>query len=238
MTQLALSLSEETIASARGSLYWLLSLAFKYPVAAIFDAYQRGAFFDDLHDRLAEAPHLQDAAVTLGDSEEAMRAYLDGLTLKDLQVAYTQIFDVGAPQPPCPPYEGIHRPGMERTVVLLQISELYKHFGLAMSEEEGKRELPDHLSAELQFMNFLTFKEAQAREEGTAELLHGYRLAQRDFLERRLHQWLPAFTTKLAQVAANPFYAGVAGLTLDLVRCDFDWVSAELAAEQPCESET
>ena len=54
---------------------------------------------------------------------------------------------------------------------MLEVSEFYKHFGLNMNQEEGKRELPDHLCAELEFLHFLTFKEAQARgrrQRGTA----------------------------------------------------------------------
>lgn len=219
--------------SARGSLYWLLAAVFKYPSQEIFAAYRNGTFFDELNHALVDTPHAEGLTEALNDLERDLRPCISRITFTDLQVAYSKTFDVGAPQPPCPPYEGHYRPGIERTVVLLEVSEFYKHFGLAMSEEEGKRELPDHLSPELQFLSFLTFKEGQAREEATPELLRGYLLAQRDFLERHLLQWLPAFCTKLKQGQTSPFYSTLAELTLDLLQSEHAWLDSELAPQQP-----
>jgi len=75
----------------------------------------------------------------------------------------------GAPEPPCPPYEDTYRKGLEKTVILLAVSEFYKHFDLKMDPGEGKRKLADHVSAELEFRHFLTFKEAQARKRPRPE---------------------------------------------------------------------
>jgi putative dimethyl sulfoxide reductase chaperone len=233
MNPAVLTLPSQVTASARGGLYWLLSLVFKYPAPEVYAAYRDGTFFDELHHAMVDTPHLERLTETLNDLERDLRPCISRISFKELQVAYTKTFDVGAPQPPCPPYEGHYRSGIERTAVLLEVSEFYKHFGLTMSTDEGKRELPDHLAAELQFLSFLTFKEGQAREEGTTELLHGYLLAQRDFLGRHLLQWLPAFCKKLQEGNASPFYAGLAELSEELARCDFDWLSAELGAEQP-----
>ena len=102
----------------------------------------------------------------------------------------------------------------------------YKHFGLAMNREEGKREVPDHISAELEFMHFLTFKETQAIEEGTEDLLQGYLLAQKDFLQQQLYQWLPAFVEKLEAACPMPFYVALGRLVSGVVVAELEQVKS------------
>lgn len=212
----------------RSCVYQLLSLAFKYPTPAVFAAYQDGEFLSELEENLVRLPHLK----ALADETDSLRTKvqndLAGVSFQGFEVDFTRTFDVGAPEPPCPPYEGAHRPGVEKTAILLAISEFYKHFGLKMDPTEGKRELPDHLSAELEFLHFLTFKEAQARKEETEELLKGYLTAQRDFLQRHPVGWLPMFYEKLKKSDVMPFYVQLAKITADIVRCDLEWLNAEL----------
>lgn len=212
----------------RSSIYRLLSLAFKYPTPEVFDAYQDGDFFSQIEEYLVRLPHLKALADEVADLRTKVENDLTGVSFQDFEVDFTRTFDVGAPEPPCPPYEGANRPGVEKTAILLAISEFYKHFGLKMNPSEGKRELPDHLSAELEFLHFLTFKETQARKEETEELLKGYLTAQRDFLQRHPAEWLPVFYEKLNKSDVMSFYVQLAKITSDIVRCDLDWLNAEL----------
>ncbi len=227
MSNAAVSIPAEPDANIRGNVYWLLSLVFKYPSADVFAAHQRGDLLGALGESLSRVPHLEGPSRDVRRVERQLGSHLKGLGFEDFQVAYTRTFDVGAPEPPCPPYEGIYRHGAERTAVLLEVSEFYKHFGLAMNREEGKRELPDHLSAELEFLHFLTFKEAQARQEGTDELLQGYLLAQKDFQHLHLLQWLPPFCARLQKAAFDPLYAELAGVTHEVVRRDHAWLCSQ-----------
>ncbi len=101
-----------------------------------------------------------------------------------------------------------------------------------MSRDEGKREHPDHLCAELEFLHFLTFKEAQAVEDGNTELLKGYRLAQKDFLKRHLIQWVPKFHGRLQSSARFPFYTELARITSVFLAQDMELVTKNLEEEQ------
>ncbi|VVB94371.1 Putative dimethyl sulfoxide reductase chaperone [uncultured archaeon] len=139
------------------------------------------------------------------------------MTLAEFETEFTRTFDV--PAPSCPPYEGIYY-GKPRTAVMLEVSEFYNCFGLRMSQEEGKREFPDHISAELEFLHFLTFKEAHAI--GNGETSKGYQLAQKDFLERHLILWVPEFCRKLQNSAGIPFYAWLGQITSRFVTCEFE----------------
>jgi putative dimethyl sulfoxide reductase chaperone len=212
----------------RSSVYKLLALAFKYPTPEVFEAYRDGDFIAALWDDMSRLPHLQSLVKEEAESQHKVKKELEGVTFQDFEVGYTRTFDVGAPQPPCPPYEGVYRQGVERTALMIEVSEFYKHFGLAMSKEDGNRELPDHLSAELEFLHFLTFKEAQAMAEDTPDLLKGYVLAQKDFLERHMVSWLPKFCEKLQSSTKTPFFRELAGTALKFVQADFDLTKSRL----------
>jgi DMSO reductase family type II enzyme chaperone len=212
----------------RSTIYKLLSRAFRYPTKEIFHAFQSGEYMNEMLEALSAVPHLQSLAAERDQSAEKSREQLNGVSYADFEVNFVRTFDVGASKPPCPPYEGFYRKEKGQTTIMLEVSEFYKHFGLAMDQDDGKRELPDHLCAELEFLHFLSFKEAQAREEENSELLEGYLLAQKDFLERHLSQWLPDFADKLQTSAYEPFYAELARLATDVTKLDHAWVTSTL----------
>ncbi|MBI1987027.1 MAG: molecular chaperone TorD family protein [Nitrospinae bacterium] len=119
-------------------------------------------------------------------------------TLEELQEAYTSLFDVGAGGPPCSLYEGSYV-GWGRTQLFEELLRFYEFFGLELSP--SVRELPDHLTVELEFMHYLTFQEAQAEDPSS------YRLAQRDFLARHLARWVPLMVERLIQSTGSGFFA-------------------------------
>lgn len=212
----------------RSTIYKLLSLAFHYPTEDLIHAFQNGEYMNELLAALSAIPHLQSLAAEWDQSAEKSREQLNGVSFADFEVNFVRTFDVGTSTPPCPPFEGFYRKEKGQTTIMLEVSEFYKHFGLAMDQDDGKRELPDHLCAELEFLHFLSFKETQAREEENSELLEGYLLAQKDFLERHLCQWLPDFAEKLQTSTYEPFYAELARLATDVTKLDHEWVTSTL----------
>lgn len=196
----------------RSSALRLLALPFRPPVEEVFEAFRSGEYREALGEHAARIPHL--AAALAGEAEplEAARAGLEGTSFAEFEVAFAGTFVAGFPAPPCPPYEGEVRKKDSRTEIMLEVAEFYKHFGLRVSQEEGKREPPDHLRAELEFLQFLCLKEAQARREGTPALLHGYVLAQRDFLARHLAVWARPFAEALRASAKRAWFGATAAL--------------------------
>lgn len=212
----------------RSRLYKLLSLGYRYPDAESFEALQSGEYMAAVWDCIYGVPHLECLAADQAGLMNTMRGSLEGGTLLDLEVGFNQTFEVGAPEPPCPPYEGLFRPDESRTSLMMEIAEFYKHFGLQMNQEEERHELPDHLCSELEFLHFLTFKEAQAGKENFAGLQQGYILAQKDFLERHPLKWLTKFAAKLEECSTIPFYASLGRITAEFVSCDYVHVAKHL----------
>jgi hypothetical protein len=76
----------------------------------------------------------------------------------------------------------------------------YNHFGLTLAE--APRELPDHISTQLEFLHFLAFREAEAWRDGRDP--GPWQRAGRDFLERHPGRWVPKLRERLASRSALP----------------------------------
>ena len=213
--------------AVRSDLYKLLSLGFRYPAPVVFKTFQNGEFLDELWNNISSLPHLNDLMIEQASLSRKVKNDLNGITFADFEIKFVQTFDVGAPLPPCPLYEGMYR-SEPRTAIMLEVSEFYRHFGLLMSQKEGKREMPDHLSAELEFLHFLTFKEAHAIRDNDMEVLQVCLLAQKDFLERHLMQWVPKFSGKLQSLASVPFYLQLAQITSIFLTCELELVNSSI----------
>ncbi|MCU7842779.1 MAG: molecular chaperone TorD family protein [Candidatus Thiodiazotropha sp. (ex Monitilora ramsayi)] len=209
----------------RSRLYLLLAVGFRYPSREIFAALKNGIYQAEIGECIECLPHISTLPAVTAESGLGPLPMLREMPFEEFESLYTASFEVGYPEPPCPLYEGIYRGG-ERTQYMLRVSSYYKHFGLVMSQGDGRREVPDHLSAELEFMHFLTFKENQANEEGTEELLQGYLRAQKDFLQQQLSQWLPGFVKRLQTGCRIPFYVALGHLIHDVILSELEHVKS------------
>ncbi len=213
--------------ATRSAVYKLLSLGFGYPAPALFKAFQNGEFLTELWDNISALPHQQHLMEEKTVITRTVRDELEGITSGDLESVFIQTFDAGIPAPPFPLYEGSYR-GEPRTSIMLEISEFYKHFGLVTCQKEGKREFPDHLCTELEFLHFLTFREAEAVMDNEHDLLKGYLLAQKDFLERHLMLWVPKLCNRLQSSSHVPLYTQLAMITSIFITNDLEWLSTGL----------
>ncbi|TLD42477.1 MAG: Cytoplasmic chaperone TorD [Candidatus Jettenia ecosi] len=211
----------------RSYLYKLLSLGFRYPTPETFQTFQNGEFLARLWSTISLLPHVKFLKAEHAEQGKKAQNSLGKNTFEDFVVKVIQTFDCGIPEPPCPPYEGFYR-NRSRTAVMLDITEFYKHFGLAMSKRDGKCELPDHLCAELEFLHFLAFKEAHARINEDSKFLEGYLLAQKDFLSRHPVQWIPKFYDSLCNRADIPFYNSLTRVTVTFITHELELITSRV----------
>ena len=194
----SLGTQEGTAAAAHSRLYRLLADSFLYPARESFDEIKTGRLRDYVVETCQELPY-------------ALEPAFDGLVASgdyvDFQSEFLSLFEVGQGMPPCPLYSGIFRGG--RKAVMEELARFYSYFGLSI--EHGSGELPDHLTTELEFMHFLTFKELTALHQQKDPA--PYRRAQADFLERQLTSWLPLLEKRLQGLEPPPFYTALAWLT-------------------------
>ena len=126
------------------------------------------------------------------------------------------------------PYESSYRDpyGMLMSEYAVAVLEQYREDGIALSADF--KELPDHISAELEYMAYLCAKEAQAGEDGEAEEVLKFRRRQHLFLQEHLGVWLPEFCRNVLTSADTSFYRCVGTVTKELVHWDKHQLSLSL----------
>jgi len=215
--QADLSTDEEFQGAARSRMYRLLASALTFPEEIFHRAALGGEFLSEVLEIAAGLPY----PLPLAEGEPLRTALGDAPTdYVEFQSEYVRLFDVGVPRPPCALYGGLYLGS--RRAVMEEVTRFYNHFGLSLGGES--RELPDHITTELEFMHFLSFQEVSAlqreKDRGT------YLRAQRDFLQRHLARWVPQVRTLAEKQGAAPFFLGLVGLTEAFLLADLAYVAS------------
>ncbi len=208
----------------RSQMYRFLAECFRYPSADFLKIATDGGHLQTTLAIMHEVPF----EVRMDEGALSGRL-LEGVSQDDFEAEFVRIFDAGPGGPPCPLYEG--RYAADKKVNMEDLVRFYNHFGLSVAEAQ-ERELPDHVTAELEFMHYLAFKEVLAlqRDEDPAP----YCFAEIDFLGRHLAKWLPQLHEKTGKIhqlnipdlcePAISFYAAVIGLSADFCRADLEYL--------------
>lgn len=100
----------------------------------------------------------------------------------------------------------------------MAVLELYAEGGFEI--DDGFRELPDHVAAELEFLYLLLFRRAEALRNANADDDARYRDLQRRFLDEHLGRWAAPFAAAIQDGAQSAFYRELAALTEGFVRSE------------------
>ncbi|NJD65815.1 MAG: hypothetical protein FIB00_11335 [Chloroflexi bacterium] len=142
-------------------------------------------------------------------------ASIDGsVSQEDFQAEYLRLFEIGDASGPAASLHGGAYTG-DRTKRLEEVVRFYEYFGLKASAEDPRP--ADHLATELEFMKFLTLKEATS---ASPRLQASFRRAQQDFLERQLLPWLPELVRRTTDLSPMPFWGWAVTTADDFVRTD------------------
>ncbi len=202
----------ETTTLARSALYAALAEAFALPAEGSFPQTAQ---------RLLDALSVAGEVCTAPDfraAREDLRAFLRDPTLvtngyvSTMRVVYARLF-VGPGRPAAHPYESVYRhpEGWVMGPWAVQVRRDYEAEGLSLPADS--RELPDHVSLELDFMAHLTAGEAAAWADGQPAVAAEWRRKEFAFLRDHLARWLPAFCGRVLAATDHPFYAPLARLT-------------------------
>ncbi len=189
---------------ARSKCYGMLAASFNVPDETQFKELTDGTYKERLAEACTELPFEIDVEI------EALPAEWSA---DDFHSEYLNLFDVGAGGPPCPLYGGVW--GADRMKVMEEVVRFYNYFGLKTSED--RRIPPDHLSTELEFMHYLTYREAAAPMPNLAA---PYRRAQIDFIDRQLGRWVPKLSEKLSGLDPAPYFTSLVAYSEQLLERD------------------
>ena len=193
-------------ARARANVYGLLACIFRAEPSEDFVRELKTRAFTDV---------LSDMGVSLGD--DFYKNPLPMLT-ESLALEYTRLF-IG-PGSHISPYESVFvnvdgsEGGLygEKTV---QVKKFIETAGFDYQPDYPG--LPDHIGAELEFLQKLAETEAALRSQGEAERADWCRRVQKKFIDEHPSQWVPDFCDKVVENAQMPFYAEMARVTKSFI---------------------
>ncbi len=203
------------VALARSTVYRFLSHCFLYPDDSFVASFKDESLLKEIEESL----HL---LTSQGDLPfPYLLTHFSSLltsspSLPDLQAEHRRVFGPTLSQD-CPPYETEYGKAhiFRQAHDMGDIAGFYRAFGLEVSDDA--RERLDHISVELEFMHFLTYKEAYALKHHGVEQAEICREAQIKFLKDHLGRWVPLFARHLARKAHSGFYKGLAEFLEDFV---------------------
>ncbi len=121
----------------------------------------------------------------------------------------------------CPPYEMYFSGSQiyQQTQDLADLSGFYKAFGVDISRDDNTNRW-DHISVELEFLHFLTYKLAYTTENGGDKEREICLAAKKKFLNAHLGRWIAAFSIAVEKKSPVAFYREIAGMTNEFVHLD------------------
>ncbi|MEK7279676.1 MAG: molecular chaperone TorD family protein [Nitrospirota bacterium] len=192
--------------AARSKVYEVLARAFRYPWDTNY--FNPEDMLESLSMILPDDHDWERVQGLIASVSEALSA----TDKEGLQREHMLIFTHGFSKE-CPPYEIFYgTDGYTQQIdVLMELGGIYKRYGVELSDRADER--PDHLSIELEFMQYLTYKEAYGIQHGhPAEATKVASDGQKKFILNHLGRWVPLFCQFLSQKAAKGLYLHLAGI--------------------------
>lgn len=138
------------------------------------------------------------------------------LSLEALQEAYRQTFGATGSLSYETEYGLPHE--YRQSQELADIAGFYRAFGFQLGGD--RRERPDHIAVELEFMHILGVKETYAYEQNVPAHAEICLNAQSKFLQDHLGRWIGLFAQSVAHHTPHSLYVPVAQFAADYVQVD------------------
>ena len=182
----------------RSRIYQLFAMAVSYPDDEILSCLKQDNLLGILQESVAM--YSSELAGILTDSVISL-----SLEAEDsLEGEYLRLFEIGGSgRQICSLHTG-QCGNVDRIKVMEECLRFYNHFGLQLDKKA--REMPDFLVTQLEFLHVLASGQADAyRHEKDAA---SYRLAERDFIERRMLSFIDQLCESLpkADTSATLYY--------------------------------
>jgi TorA maturation chaperone TorD len=147
--------------------------------------------------------------------------------LEPLKIDFSKLF-VGPYKLLAAPYGSVYLEA-ERKIMgnsTLDVKKRYREAGLDTAKDF--KDAPDHITAELEFIYFLIFKEIEAFSNSDLESAIGFIQKQKSFFEDHLMAWVPEFANSIIENAEHPFYPNLAKATTTFLKENYRIVCSVL----------
>lgn len=204
--------------SARGKLYRFLAVCFAHPDKSTLDWWKGPTAIDDTLDIVAEID-------TDGNLLPKVITYLrscvrdiEALSLDEFESTYIRMFVCSVPQVLCPPYSSLYTSANDdkRLADMAAVKEFYESCGMQLTM--GFTDLPDHISVEFEFLQYLAFEEERALAKGDDDLAGFFADKAAEFIDRHVVGLLEGMAAVSATIKPSNVFCGVIDIAAEIIR--------------------
>jgi TorA maturation chaperone TorD len=208
-------------ARTRSNIYGFLSSLFREEISA---------------ERLRQikTPIIKEALSEMGLHYDILSQKDQDQLLEDLAVEYARLF-LG-PDKHISPHESVHHQrddgdwGTHWGGSTVDVKKFIETTGLEYKQEYSG--MPDHISAEFDFMKEAAGREAQAIEEKDWEGALYCQKMEKKFICDHLIKWIPPFCDKISSQAEITFYGDLADVTKNFITLEFEEIDECISAKE------
>jgi TorA maturation chaperone TorD len=190
----------------KATIYRLLSACFYEPENCFLEE----NVFGQLREALQELPG--DLAPLARQMDTSFRSTGKDKLLEDFSQLFMGPFEI-----PAKPYGSVYIEG-EKVVMgdsTMKAKACYAEADFEVAE--NFKELPDHITVELEFLYLLSFRQAQAAVNADSSGLINNQRIEQSFLKNHLGRWVPDFCEQIRSHATTDYYRHLADLTEEFV---------------------
>jgi TorA maturation chaperone TorD len=208
-------------AKIRSNIYGFLSSMFREEITA-----------EQL--RQIKDPPIKEVLSDMGIQYDIFSQKDEGQLIEDLAVEYARLF-LG-PDKHISPHESVHHQrddgdwGTHWGGSTVDVKKFIETAGLEYKQEYTG--MPDHISAELDFMKEAARREAQAIEEKDWEGALYCQKMEKKFICDHLIKWIPEFCDKIISQAELSFYGDLADVTKNFIALEFEEIDECISATE------
>ncbi len=184
--------------------------------------------------RQIKGPDIKEVLSEMGIQYEIFSKKDQDQLLEELAVEYARLF-LG-PDKHISPHESVHHQrddgdwGTHWGGSTVDVKKFIETTGLEYKQEYSG--MPDHISAELDFMKEAAGREAQAIEEKDWEGALYCQKMEKKFIYDHLIKWIPAFCDKIISQAEISFYSDLADITKNFITLEFEEIDECITATE------
>jgi TorA-specific chaperone len=144
--------------------------------------------------------------------------------LSDLEKEFIRLFARPYPEVLVQPYGSVYL-NNERLIwgrSTAEVARLYEAAGLGMNQ--NFHDIPDHIAAELEFASYLIAEQLKSDEHGSPPTEQLSTL-EKKLLTEHLHNWAPAFFSRVVECSSAGFYQGTALMGRQFIEWDVTYLS-------------
>jgi len=151
-----------------------------------------------------------------------------GVTVDDLKIQFAKLY-IGPYKVLAPPFGSVYLDDKHQIMGESTLDVIKRYSAAGLTVDEGFKNPPDHISAELEFMHILIIEELNCLHKGCVDEAVEWLVQQFEFLKSHIGQWVDSFTGLTFQETQMPYFRYLATATQQFIQEERQWLGETVA---------